>query len=236
MAFARFALLSLLTLASAREVDQLPKKDPVLNQATSQGCFDALPAQVVSSPDRPFNTPGMCVEYCKAKEMNVSFLQNKSCFCSLKYPAKAAMVHDNQCNTPCPGYPAQACGGQDAFSVYNNGIELEPGSDDGANEDKTSTTSTSAAPTKSAASTTIHVASTTIAASTYSEGSSTTKSEQESGSRSAAEEASGVANAAGDSTIPTTPSPTASTVTNNGALRFSSPVGNVVNLMRQFSR
>ncbi|KAF5002033.1 hypothetical protein FGRMN_644 [Fusarium graminum] len=235
MAFTKLALLSLLTMASAREVDQLPKKDPILNQATSQGCFDALPAQVVSSPDRPFNTPGMCVDYCKSKDMNVSFLQNKSCFCSLKYPAKAAIVHDNQCDTPCPGYPAQACGGKDAFSVYNNGIELDPGSDDGSNEDEASTISTSVAPTKSAASTTIPVASTTIATSTNSEGSST-KSEQESGSASAAEAVSSVADAAGDSTIPTTPSPTVSMVTNNGALRFSNPVGNVINLMRQLSR
>ncbi|KAM0350657.1 hypothetical protein ACHAPU_003144 [Fusarium lateritium] len=236
MAFTKLALLSLLALASAREVEQVPIHNPVLGQATSQGCFDALPAQIVSSPDRAFNTAGMCTQYCKSKEMNVSFLQNKSCFCSLTYPVKAAMVRDDQCDTPCPGYPAEACGGKDAFSVYNNGIELNPGSDNGGDEGEISTTSASAASTKSAASTTIHVASTTIVASTDSEGASTTKSEQESASTSGAEEASEAADAAGDSTIPTTPSPTASTVTNNGALRFSNPVGNVVNLMRQFSR
>ncbi|KAM0221400.1 hypothetical protein ACHAQD_005310 [Fusarium lateritium] len=227
MTLITFAFLSLLASAAARDI-QAPKKNPVLGQPTSQGCFDSLPAERISEHSSLYNTVGTCSNYCKDKNMEVVLLQDAACFCSHTYPSKDSLVDDDQCDTPCPGYPNEACGGKDAFSVHNLGIVLVPGYDEGEDKGQTITTSTLSAPTKSAATTTAE-ASTSVSASTDSEKASATESEQGSASTAAIEEPSKAANSASD-----TPSPTASTVTNNGALRFSDPIGNLIRLMRQF--
>ncbi|KAM0245234.1 hypothetical protein ACHAP5_005634 [Fusarium lateritium] len=227
MTLITFAFLSLLASAAARDI-QAPKKNPVLGQPTSQGCFDSLPAERISEHSSLYNTVASCANYCKDKKMEVALLQDRACFCSHTYPSKDSLVDDDQCDTPCPGYPKEACGGQDAFSVHNVGIVLVPGYDEGEDKGQTTATSAISAPTKSAATTTVD-ASTSVNPSTESEKASATESEQGSVSTAAVEEPSKAANSASD-----TPSPTASTITNNGALRFSNPIGNVIHLMRQF--
>jgi cell wall integrity and stress response component len=234
MSLTSFAFLSLLASAVAKDHIQEPKKSPVLNEVTSQGCFDSLPAERISAQSNMYNSIGMCADYCQEKNMEVALLQGTSCFCSRTYPSQDSQVDDDQCDHPCPGYPRQACGGRDAFSVYNTGIYLLPGYDDGENKGETTTASTVPAPTKSAATTIAHGASTTVSASADTEKASATESEQGSVSTAAVEEPSKVVNSASDSVVPATPSPTESTVTNNGALRFSNPIGNVVGLVRQF--
>ncbi|WZH49818.1 SLG1 [Fusarium acuminatum] len=228
MMLTRFAFLSLLASAGAVDHIQQPKKSPVLNQVTSQGCFDSLPNETISGQNSTFNTVGTCADYCQEKNTEVALLQGKSCFCSHSYPPEDSQVDDDQCDEPCPGYPRDACGGKDAFSVYNLGVNLLPGYDDGENKGETAATSTASALTKSAATSTTHNASADA------EKASATKSEQGSVSTAAVEEPSKVANSASDSVVPATPSPTTSTVPNNGALRFSNPIGNAVHLMRQF--
>jgi cell wall integrity and stress response component len=210
---------------------QEPKKSPVLNQVTLQGCFDSLPNERISGHNSTFNTVGTCADYCEERNMEVALLQDKSCFCSHTYPPQDSQVDDDECDIPCPGYPSDACGGQDAFSVHNIGIVLLPGYDDGENKGATSTVPSS---TKSAATTTSHGASTTVIASADSEKASAAESEKASTSTEAIEESSKAANSASDSVVPATASPTASTITNNSALRFSNPIGNVVGMMRQF--
>ncbi|KAG5660149.1 hypothetical protein KAF25_003671 [Fusarium avenaceum] len=231
MTLTRFAFLSLLASAAAADHLQQPKKSPILNEITSQGCFDSLPNDMISGRNTTFNSVGTCADYCQENDAEVASLQGKSCFCSHSYPPEDSQVDDDQCDVPCPGYANDACGGKDAFSVFNLGLELLPVYDDG--KDKGETTATSSVPlsTKSAATTTVHGASTTVSTSGDTEKVSATESEQGSVSTAAVEEPSKVANSASDSVVSATPS--ASTITNNGALRFSSPIGNAVRLMRQ---
>ncbi|SPJ79069.1 uncharacterized protein FTOL_07460 [Fusarium torulosum] len=235
MSLTSLAFLSLLASAVAKDLIQEPKKSPVLNEVTSQGCFDSLPAERISGHSSIYNTIGTCADYCKEKKMEVALLQGESCYCSHTYPPQNSQVDDDQCDHPCPGYPRDACGGREAFSVHNIGINLLPGYDDSENKGETAAASTVSAPTKSAATTTVHGASTTVNASADTEKASATESEQGSVSTAAVEEPSKVANSASDSVVPATPSPTTSTITNNGALRFFNPIGNVVRLMRQFT-
>ncbi|KAH6951642.1 hypothetical protein HG530_015003 [Fusarium avenaceum] len=232
MMLTRFAFLSLLASAAAADHLQQPKKSPVLNEITSQGCFDSLPNDVVSGRNSTFNSVGTCADYCQEQNTEVALLQGKSCFCSHSYPPEDSEVNDDQCDVPCPGYTNDACGGNDAFSVYNLGVELLTGDDDGENKEETTATSSVPLSTKSAAATTAHGASTTVSTSGNTEKVSATESEQGSVSTAAVEEPSKVANSASDSVISATPS--ASTITNNGALGFSNPIGNAVRLMRQF--
>ncbi|CAJ0542955.1 Ff.00g003370.m01.CDS01 [Fusarium sp. VM40] len=232
MTFTRFAFFSLLATAAAADHLQQPKKSPVLNEITSQGCFDSLPNDVISGQNSTFNSVGTCADYCQEQNTEVALLQGKACFCSHSYPPEDSQVDDDQCNVPCPGYTNDACGGEDAFSVYNLGVELLPGDDGGESKGETTATSTAPSSTKSAATTTVHSASTTVSTSGETKKISTTESEQGSVSTAAVEEPSKVANSASDSVLSATPS--ASTITNNGALRFSNPIGNAVRLMRQF--
>lgn len=40
------------------------------------------------------------------------------------YPPRSALVADSECSVPCPAYIIASCGGKDAYSVYNVGIQL----------------------------------------------------------------------------------------------------------------
>ncbi|KAF4456534.1 hypothetical protein F53441_1366 [Fusarium austroafricanum] len=127
---------------------QLPKKEPVLNQQTSQGCWKSVGNMTVELSGVTV-TSGECFKTCK-KKYYVFALQGSKCYCGMVYPETGDEVDDDKCNWPCPGYGLEACGAlKTYYSVFNTGIELAP---DNYVPEK-STTSAAPSSTKAAEST-----------------------------------------------------------------------------------
>ncbi|KAI8669613.1 WSC domain-containing protein [Fusarium keratoplasticum] len=137
-------LFSWATLAVARDAKQQPATMPVLNQSTSQGCFNKLPAGAESvKAKNTYISAGFCNEACRDANKAVAITSPDGCHCADTYPPESALVKDTQCNYPCSAYPMEACGGKDpeAYSVFNTGIELVVDNDDGKTEATTTISS-----------------------------------------------------------------------------------------------
>jgi cell wall integrity and stress response component len=225
MAFTKVALLSLLSLVTARDALQSPAESPVLGEVTPQGCFSALPSEADGRSDT-FNSVGSCADYCEEQNKTVAILKGVECICADIYPVKSAKVDDDKCDTPCPGYAKDACGGKNAYSVFNLGVNLLPGNEG----DKRSSGSTAelTGSTKTAAVTTATDVSTTDAETT----SAPTTEAEETASVTKPEKASTTEATTSDSTAVSTPSASASSVPDNAARRLDNPIGNLVGLLR----
>ncbi|KAF4436647.1 SLG1 [Fusarium acutatum] len=225
MAFTKVALLSLLSLVAARDALQSPTESPVIGEVTPQGCFSALPSEADGRSDT-FNSVGSCAEYCQTQKKTVAILKGVECICADIYPAKSAKVDDDKCDTPCPGYAKDACGGKNAYSVFNLGVDVLPGNEG----DKRSSGSTAelTGSTKTAVVTTATEVSTTNAETT----SASTPEAQETTSTTKPEKASATEATTSNSTAVSTPSASASSVPDNASRRLNNPIGNLVGLLR----
>jgi cell wall integrity and stress response component len=94
---------------SAMGVEE-PSAAPTLNVAVVQGCFSS-PGELVSIGTLDFNSKDKCaVVNCKARGYAVAASMGANeCYCGNKYPPKAALVNDSNCNAPCTGFGTQAC-------------------------------------------------------------------------------------------------------------------------------
>ncbi|KAH6605367.1 carbohydrate-binding wsc [Trichoderma cornu-damae] len=83
----------------------------------------AIPVDVCSSfntGETPLNvsiyqTNGLCSGFCIQKNYAFAITQLNSCWCSNYYPNSASTTDIKDCNTPCPAFPAENCGGHDLF-------------------------------------------------------------------------------------------------------------------------
>ncbi|KAF5624546.1 transmembrane alpha-helix domain protein [Fusarium sp. NRRL 52700] len=225
MSFTKVVLLSLLSLVAARDALQSPPESPIIGQVTPQGCFSSLPSQADGRSDI-FNSVGSCAEYCTAQKKPVAILKSVECICAEVYPAKSALVDDDECDTPCPGYAKDACGGKDAYSVFNLGVILAPGNE--GDKGSSGTSAASKDSTKTAAVTTATEVSTTDAGTS----SAPTTEAQETTSATKPEKASATETTTNDSTAVSTPSASASSVPDNASRRLNNPIGNMVGLLR----
>ncbi|KAF5970733.1 protein SLG1 [Fusarium bulbicola] len=225
MAFTKVALLSLLSLVAAKDALQRPTESPVLGEVTPQGCFSALPSQADGRSDT-FNSVGSCAQYCQTQKKTVAILKGVECICADIYPAKSALVDDDKCDTPCPGYAKDACGGEDAYGVFNLGVDLLPG-----NEGDKGSSGTTAQPTGSTK--TAFVTTATEVSTTNAETTSAPKTEaEETTSATKPEKAPATEVTTSDSTAVSTPSASASSVPDNAARSLNNPIGNLAGLLR----
>ncbi|KAF5670157.1 SLG1 [Fusarium circinatum] len=227
MAFTKVALLALLSLVAAKDALQRPTESPVLGEVTPQGCFSALPSQADGRSDT-FNSVGSCAQYCQTQKKTVAILKGVECICADIYPAKSALVDDDKCDTPCPGYAKDACGGEDAYSVFNLGVDLLPGNEGDKGSSGTTAQPTGSTKTKTAVVTTATEVSTTDAETT----SAPTTEAEETTSATKPEKASATEATTSDSTAVSTPSASASSVPDNAARRLNNPIGNLAGLLR----
>ncbi|RBR06608.1 uncharacterized protein FIESC28_11003 [Fusarium coffeatum] len=240
MAITKFGLLTLLAMGAAqvsgRDQIQQPAQSPLLKQMTSQGCFSALPSDADSHGSFAFMATGECGNSCTKEKKPVAITFGSTCYCSDKYPAKLSLVDDSLCDEPCPGYAMEACGGMDpkSYSVFNTGLDLAPGYDDGEdNDDDDDASSATEAPFSASAS----VVSIKVTSATGIP--STTKTEEVSSATASPEEtspvlpvtASQIPPVVNEQTAAATPSASASTVPENASPRLSNPIGNIVKVM-----
>jgi cell wall integrity and stress response component len=94
---------------TAQGVEQ-PSKPAQVGIAVVQGCFSS-PGELVSIGNVDFNSRDKCaVDNCKAQGYAVAAsMGGAECFCGNKYPPKAALTNDSNCNAICPGWGADAC-------------------------------------------------------------------------------------------------------------------------------
>ncbi|KAI2634600.1 hypothetical protein GGS21DRAFT_111076 [Xylaria nigripes] len=125
MSFRQITALVVLSMASFVAADQkgveLPAQPPSLGSDTVAGCFSSLGDMILDSTN-DFNTQGSCAQICREKSKPVGATYAKACFCGTLMPNKKTLLPDTSCNEPCPGYDPQACGGLDAYTVYNTGV------------------------------------------------------------------------------------------------------------------
>lgn len=70
------------------------------------------------------NTPrqsnGLCSDACRG-EYAYAITQDEKCWCSNYTPDEGSAVSGSRCNTPCPSYPFEVCGGDGVFSYMQVG-------------------------------------------------------------------------------------------------------------------
>lgn len=87
-----------------------PSSKPMLGLPVVQGCFsDSGDLKFDSTPE--FNSKSKCgTDICKKKGKAVAAtMGGNQCFCGDKYPPKAALANDTDCNIGCSGFGEQAC-------------------------------------------------------------------------------------------------------------------------------
>lgn len=103
-----------------------------------------------------FVSSGSCGEFCTEKKYWVMGLHGSACYCGMVYPPKKDVTDDTDCNYPCPGFNKEACGGidEEAYSIFNTGVEIDVASyvDEEESTTTKASTSTAAAKTSTAAS------------------------------------------------------------------------------------
>ncbi|KAF7554450.1 hypothetical protein G7Z17_g2914 [Cylindrodendrum hubeiense] len=149
-------LLSWLSLAAAGDftsVSTAPTQQlstlPLVDQLTSQGCYGSLSA-TANKTDLKWLSSGACWEVCVKQKKDVTITHMNNCYCADTYPPEESLVDDSECNHPCPYYAPEACGGSEAYSVFNSGSNILVKNDDPDKATRTSSASTGSTSTGSA--------------------------------------------------------------------------------------
>jgi cell wall integrity and stress response component len=108
---------------------------------TKLGCYSTVP-DVKGDSTSPFQSLGMCVTQCATDNYKIAVLsKGDHCSCSNALPPDSSKVDDDKCNTVCPGYPTDKCGGDNAYSVLSTGQgAADSGSDGSASVTQTAAT------------------------------------------------------------------------------------------------
>lgn len=234
-----YLALLLSSVAEGLSPIQKPSTLPVKGMLSSQGCYKSLSSTATLAPiDSVFVTSGQCFNYCVRKGKDVMILHQSDCYCADTYPSQGSLVDDFECNVPCAGYAAESCGGRNAYSVFNTGLELEIQHDNGV----VSSTPVSSIPTSTS------VSETTSPSPGSSELGSSGSGSSESSTQSVATEGVStsvsvvpvsVSTAATDSSVESTASasPTPVDQTNDSARRLSNVAFDLTNkLQKLFGR
>ncbi|KAI0389267.1 hypothetical protein F5Y17DRAFT_135312 [Xylariaceae sp. FL0594] len=120
---------------------EVPAGTPSLGTDTVAGCFNAL-ADMKLVATNEFNAQGLCARQCRESNKPVGATYSRFCYCGTMLPNKKNLLDDSKCNEPCPGYGTQACGGLNAYTVYNTGLVFNVPEADFKDVSSSSTTST----------------------------------------------------------------------------------------------
>lgn len=85
-----------------------------------------------------YQSDGLCYDFC-LDEYAFAVVQGSECWCSNYVPGTTSSTSD--CNTPCPGYPDDTCGGDSLYGYMS--LTLSPSGTKGAATTSSTSTSTS---------------------------------------------------------------------------------------------
>ncbi|BCS30194.1 WSC domain-containing protein [Aspergillus puulaauensis] len=86
-------------------------------KANYTGCF-TKPGLLKSQGTFDFQGVYHCLAVCNDADFKYAAVQKDDCLCGNAVPEQADMTTDDECDSPCPGWPNDNCGGDDAWSVY----------------------------------------------------------------------------------------------------------------------
>ena len=89
-----------------------------------KGCYSGTPDKGTSKTS-PFNSHGECADFCVKAQKPIAYISMSSCFCVDEATTNSSLLRNDQCNSPCPGYSLDMCGGQDAFTVLETGYRAD---------------------------------------------------------------------------------------------------------------
>ncbi|KAL1866656.1 Protein SLG1 [Paecilomyces lecythidis] len=113
-------LLLALRFASA---DPDANPDVALKTMTDKGCYSSS-EPLTDQGSYTFQSTGYCQKLCANKNFSVMALtKGSNCLCGNELPPSSAKTDDSDCQTPCDGWPASMCGGDNAYSVFLTGTE-----------------------------------------------------------------------------------------------------------------
>ncbi|PKX91723.1 WSC domain-containing protein [Aspergillus novofumigatus IBT 16806] len=99
----------------------------VLASQDSSACYNS-PGDLTLAESSKFMSRGMCESKCEKNA--VLAVQGTDCYCGSSLPPSSAKVSNDKCDTPCPGYPVDYCGGSKTWTVMYDNYLLEEDSDD----------------------------------------------------------------------------------------------------------
>lgn len=96
-----------------------------LGQIQSQGCYNSKANMTLLNPQISGErmSSGSCNEACRAANFWLSGLHGPQCLCGMALPP--TKVPDTNCNLGCSSFPQEACGGDNAYTVFNLGLEID---------------------------------------------------------------------------------------------------------------
>ncbi|RSL77168.1 hypothetical protein CEP51_009299 [Fusarium floridanum] len=127
-----------------------------------------------------YQTNGLCHDFC-IDDYAFAITQDKLCWCSNYVPSKSSQVDTSDCDTPCPAWPSENCGGDGLYGYVSLGNVLPSGTQ-GPSSSKTTTQAQPTAIISKVTETvqnTVTVEPTSESSSTEEPESSTTESEEE---------------------------------------------------------
>ncbi|KAK6077511.1 hypothetical protein SCUP234_06600 [Seiridium cupressi] len=77
-------------------------------------CASLLTADSGSANSSTYQSDGLCYDFC-GSDYAFAIVQEKNCWCSNYAPASSLQVDTSECNSACPGYPADTCGGSGLY-------------------------------------------------------------------------------------------------------------------------
>ncbi|KAJ5459875.1 uncharacterized protein N7458_001427 [Penicillium daleae] len=99
---------------------------------TKLGCYSDVP-DLKGDSTNSYQAYGACLNSCSKGGYKIAVLsKGNHCACSNAVPPDSAKVSDDKCNTACPGYPTDYCGGDDVYMVLSTGQYVVSESDGGA--------------------------------------------------------------------------------------------------------
>ncbi|KAL6913030.1 hypothetical protein FSHL1_010713 [Fusarium sambucinum] len=90
-----------------------------------------------------YQTNGLCHDHC-FDDYAYAITQGKLCWCSNYAPVKSVQESDSKCDTPCPAWPKEVCGGDGVYGYVNLG-NIEPSGSRGPSPSSTKAISTTMA-------------------------------------------------------------------------------------------
>jgi cell wall integrity and stress response component len=138
------ALTGLLALTNVvrATTTEVAAEDPVKGTDTVHGCYGNVDNLTLNSTNE-FNTQGLCSTACRGMSKAVGAAYSSDCYCGDEYPPLNTLLDDSECTEPCPGYDTQACGGINAWTVYNTGEKVSVASADNITESSSSSSASS---------------------------------------------------------------------------------------------
>ncbi|GLI76785.1 WSC domain protein [Penicillium ochrochloron] len=98
---------------------------------TKLGCYSEVP-DLKGDSTNAYQAYGQCINKCSTDNYKIAVLsKGNHCSCSNAVPPSSAKVSDDKCNTVCPGYPMDYCGGDGTYMVLSTGESAAVSESDG---------------------------------------------------------------------------------------------------------